>query len=286
LIEPGLYLAEITKKCNPYYMNPATVRAFSTCLTLALITSAMPSCKKRSTSEYDPNGTKLAKVIITNSSQAAGEHTITCEYHYDNLNRVIEIAQHDDDSIKNISYFYNTNEQLPYKCVDNTFNPSGETYYFYDNNGRLVTDSTITNNGYTVRKYNWSGTRVLTGSDSCVINTNNITAKISLTFTSIGLGMPAAIISYDNKINPLNTLNIHAAAPLSGTGGLHTPGYSKNNITEAKFGYYPIYGTPGFKESSSTTYTYKYNTAGLPVECEISWLPVSLKNRIQYYYTD
>ncbi|WP_205511388.1 hypothetical protein [Longitalea arenae] len=279
-------------------MNPAIVRSYLSSLTLALIITAITSCKKDTTSAFDPNGTKLSKVITTYSFRGSAEYTNIYQFYYDSLNRVIEITASAFDSVKSIKYFYNNNQQRPYKCVDSTSNPTKETYYSYDTNGRIVTDSifgiSVGLNTYALTRYNWSDTRILTStalpvsngvaisSDSSFITNNNITAQFGTT-GPIGLGMTGFINVYDNKNNPLNTLNIRAVTALRGIGGLVSPGYSKNNIIESRFGSYPLSGTLGFIEQSKTNYSYQYNTAGLPVECEVSGTLVS--GMIKYFYT-
>jgi hypothetical protein len=86
---------------------------------------------------------------------------------------------------------------------------------------------------------------------------------------------------YDDKVNPLHLLNISALLALNGRGERRylTLSYCKNNLTQEARGIYDYMHR--FRERNVTTYTYKYNNAGLPVECEISYL--EYKWLMEYY---
>jgi hypothetical protein len=280
-------------------------------LAAALIVSAMPSCKKEDANNNSYTGTLLSKVIVWTSNPFQSKAIIEVyKYHYDALNRVTEIAYSNGDSAKGESgakylnskkWFYKGDEQLPYKCTDvNDSALLSELYFLYDNQGRLVSDSLPTTvvNTFTVRKYNWFPDRVLTitashemgiiamSTDSIQINSQNYLAQFG-TSSSFGLGIPALYFTYDNKINPLHKLNIHAAISLSAIGGVPNFGYSENNKIEVKTGYLKIFGVPAgtFSQSGTFSYTYNYNAHNLPVDFEITGnLPNPSK--IKFYYNN
>lgn len=146
-----------------------------------------------------PNGTKLYKVYMWNSSQPFQNIDIF-EYHYDSLNRVTEIKQYLLDSlegnrkmtfVKSQECFYNGSEQLPYKTRGFHHFADKEIWYFYDSSGRMITDSmsaTIGNDYRAVHKYKWYNDKFIrkirspfTGKeDSSVINSHNVSAMYSL----------------------------------------------------------------------------------------------------------
>lgn len=273
--------------------------------------AVMLSCKKGDSS-YDPDpdpgltGTKLSKVIfrrLTNPQSAD-----IYEYHYDNLNRITEITYSADGKNDYAMYqpgtqhwYYNGNEQLPYKSVGVLPDSNAQVYYFYDTNGRLISDSIIAYYCFCNDKYihNWFNDKILNTElivsktagdtialrDSSTINNSNVTEIFTL-HHPVDKGILGDYYSFDDKINPLNTLNIHAALPFITKGGIPTMGYNKNNVTEHIFGYFPAYGRSGpFTKSFTSTYTYRYNNANLPIVCEESG-DGSLPIRIKFYYTD
>lgn len=255
-----------------------------------------------------PNGTKLYKVYRWKSSQPFQNIDIF-EYHYDSLNRVTEIKQYLLDSlegnrkmkfIKSQVCFYYGSEQLPYKTKGFHHYTEKEIYYFCDSSGRLITDSmsaSANNDFSSVHKYNWYADKFIRKihsqfigkEDSSVVSNHNIIANVLTRHFLDHIAYTHAQFTFDNKINPFNTLNISPVQiTLSwpyATFDQQVSGYNRNNITEITLGKFDYNNAFIFKQKF--TYTYKYNNAGLPVECEISGVPFSnTKDRINYYYID
>jgi hypothetical protein len=290
-------------KLKPWFMNPV-IRILIFVLSLSSILSFL----KHPNTDPGPKGAKLYKIYMWNSKQPFQNIDIF-EYHYDSLNRVTEIKQYLLDSlegnrkmkfIKSQTCFYNGSEQLPYKTKGFHYYAEKEIYYFYDSSGRLITDSMSTvigNDYYAMQKYNWGKDKFIREirsqfvgkEDSSVIINHNIISNVLTKHGASHIAYTHAKLTFDSKINPLNTLNISPMLiTLSwpyATYEQQVSGYNRNNITEMTLGRsnFDTEFTPKFKYS----YTYKYNNAGLPVECEISGVPFSkTKDRISYYYID
>lgn len=269
------------------------------------------SCKKDH-NDTPSNGTRLSKVIVWSSSFPSYPSISVNQFYYDALNRVSKIDYSNGDSAKGESgakyaystkWFYNGNEQLPYKyTIADDSTVFSELYFFYDNQGRLVLDSLPTPdvNTYTIKKYNWLPGRVLTitakhemgiiamSTDSSQINSQNCLAQFGTSY-AIGSGMPAFYYTYDNKINPLHTLNIHAALPFTSIGGVGNLGFSENNQIELKTGFFRLFGSPAgtFSPTGSATNKYNYNAHNLPVNCEMTTDGNIIgKSKSKFYYTN
>jgi hypothetical protein len=281
----------------------SVIRILGMVLSLMLVFS----CRKHANdSNSGYNGPTLSQVVIWNIQQPRYGVEVF-DYYYDNLNRVTEIDHTTGDSTNSwvqamyrdtTKWFYNGNEQQPYK---NTGIGIGQTknvsYFLYDNQGRLVKDSLITANCncYYVKKYNWSGNKIIaigtsgsysggiysTAKDSIVINNDNYLWNFRVNDPA---DMSGSSFAYDNKMNPLHTLNIHSATSFTTIGGVPTAGYSKNNITTLTNGLYEAYtGKPVQNTQNTTTYKYNYNTNNLPVDGETSnRAPNNVKIRFTY----
>jgi hypothetical protein len=279
-------------------MNSA-IRNLGLILSLLLLIS----CHKSSDSDPNSNGTRLSKMIVTDFSF---NYVDSYEFHYDSLNRVTEIIHSSGNSVNELQYertqtcFYKTGEQLPYKTVgfEKSF-VSAERYYTYDNIGQEIRDSTTDiNNNYTIHTYDWHNDRVLirtvgyspqsswpaSSRDSAAISNNNITAWFSINHP---LGQPILgfRMSHDDKVNPLNTLNIHAIVEFSGAAGGPLTGYSKNNINEWLVGILDESNT--FTKTDRYVYNYQYNTVGLPINCQQTNVSTKfVAKTIKYYYAN
>lgn len=280
------------------------MKPFIQILGITLSFSFLFACKKHSDDTTPgPNGTKLSKVIEYSSVGSVTSLNVF-EYHYDAMNRVTEITHAVGDSsggeaqakpYETTRWYYNGNEQLPYRSTNN----SGERYYAYDNQGRLIYDSVgLANcNCYDLKKYNWSNNKVIcaltsgkpggtstTSFDSSVISGQDYLGRYNGSL--LGSATYGTLYTYDNRINPLHTLNIHAAAAFTGVDGLPSVGYSENNNTEIAYGYSDNSG-PGpvtFVKSQILTYKYNYNSYNLPVDCELSG-NTPTPSRTKFYYT-
>jgi hypothetical protein len=280
--------------------------------TLGIVLSLTPifSCGKHSDdSNWDYSGPKLSKVMVWDSTHPLSGIEIF-EFRYDGKNRVTTISHSIGDSangqIRSMPYdstqwFYKGNALQPYKSTSNQIYKSYDLYFFYDNQGRLISDSSITNNCncYYVKKYNWFGNKVITSGvsgfysigttsptrDSSIINENNYLATFNITDPS--KNWPGRFYTYDDKINPANTMNIHAATSFTTIGGLPSVGYSKNNATQiTNSAYVPYTANPiGILIAQTVAYKYNYNANNLPVDCEVSNnSPHSM--RIKFYYSN
>jgi len=90
---------------------------------------------------------------------------------------------------------------------------------------------------------------------------------------------------YDNKINPLSTLNISAITVVTGLNGFPSflaPGFCKNNVTEYTYGYSSLPGQ--FTGQNVYYYTYSYNDNNLPKECV--FVNVGGNTLTKYYYIE
>ncbi|MBO9201749.1 MULTISPECIES: hypothetical protein [Niastella] len=256
----------------------------------------------------DPNGTKLAKVIVFTYTQPK-QYIEVFEYHYDNLNRITEITYAKGDSVNGKieapnsiakKFLYNGNEQLPYRSTGSVpTDVTEDIYHFYDNNGRSVTDSMPAShcNCYTTKKRQWLSDKtiaqtvtydsrlgfLISVNDTSLISNNNISTQTKWDNTN---GQTAFYRTYDNKTNPLNKLNVQAAISFMITGGVPTPAINKNNITDYTYGIIQTTGLNAgtFLKRGAITYTYSYNNAGMPIECEFSETG-STPGKIKFYYT-
>ena len=188
-------------------------------LGIVLSLSLVFSCGK-STDDPASNGTRLSKVIEwTSYPQPVIDIFV---FHYDDLNRVTEVTYSTGDSAKGESgakydystkWFYKGDEQLPYKSAGDVIaNMPYEMYHFYDNNGNLVMDSSVSNgcNCYYLTKYHWFSDKVVTTlsssqpnvptttSDSVAINGNNYQAVYLLNNHPNDQELPVSIFAYDN----------------------------------------------------------------------------------------
>jgi len=282
---------------NILFMNPA-IR------TLGLLVSFLflLSCHKSSDSDPNSNGSILSKVTIY--TEFPYLYTDVYEFQYDSLNRVTKIIHSSGSSSNKLTIertqqcFYKTGEMWPYKSVGfNPNEPNAEIYYTYDTRGRVISDSCFSQffYGYTLHKYDWYNDNVITNTtinsnlnitpppiqytvDSAAISNNNITAQYR---TNRITRVPeyGSSMSYDDKVNPINTLNIHAITDLASTGELPTFGYSKNNVTISDDKYVGFTG--------QYTYKYQYNAAGLPIYCQQTGTGASqFTKETNYTYTN
>ncbi|MBO9201747.1 MULTISPECIES: hypothetical protein [Niastella] len=264
-------------------------------LVLALSALTISSCKKDKPALNEFKLSKISK--YTHSNPPYRSYNEIYEFNYDGLNRVTEITYSEEDSINQQwitqnsgiqKFFYNGAAQQPYKSTYERKNSnSRETYYFYDNSNRLIADSTYSSNNYSLRKYNWVDDKLLTYggpanklTDSCILLNNNISMQF---YHDYLLGHVQISFWYDAYINPLYTLNIRSAMPISVLEGFLSPGYSKNNVIGASYTN-TIDNSSASKFEINITNIYQYNSVGLPVECQTG----SGNNYalIKYYYTN
>lgn len=192
------------------------------------------SFRNQPNNDPGPDCTRLYKVYMWQSAHPNRNIDIF-EYYYDSLYRVTEIKQYLLDSIdgslqykfiKTMTCFYNGSEQLPYKTKGFHHYEEKEIYYFYDSSGRMIKDSmnTPSVNDYTAKHiYSWNNDSVITDIRSpsviyktaSVINNHNIVSNTVLKHVASHLGLTHVTLTYDNKINPFNKLNIGSIMTIS-----------------------------------------------------------------------
>ena len=282
------------------------MKTFAPWFTAALIVSAIPSCKKEEVSDRKSTNTKLSNVVVLTMTKPKPTVELF-DYHYDTLNRVTEIIYSTNSSEVSINkklgptyggtkkWFYKGDDQKPYKSTGFiASDPNAEMYFFYDSNGNLVTDSLVPGNCncYTIRKYRWpepetlnsttilvnrtDGTSRIIGRDSIHIHHNNLEYLYYENYPTI-IG-----IIYNDGVNPINTLNIHAAIPLTQIGGVPTPGYCKNNRMTLIPGSRNTNSFSTWAFSDAIEYRYKYNAANMPVDCVIRTIKDSTVIKFSY----
>jgi hypothetical protein len=132
-----------------------------------------------------------------------------------------------------------------------------------------------------VRKYNYYTEKIMvqslekrnsstyTTSDSLLLADHNFKESY-LTFYGLTSQSAGYKISYDNKVNPFNKLNIASLFTTNfnvGFAAVMAPGYCKNNITEFTHGARD--GAGNFTQHGTVYFTYTYNDGGLPTECRL-----------------
>lgn len=285
------------------------VRILAVILSLSLVFA----CKKNSNDTGTAyNGPRLSKVIVWTSLSPTPSIEIY-EYHFDALKRVTEMTYARGDSASGESqatymssnakkWFYNGDEQQPYKCTGSGAS-NYEKYFFYDNQGKLATDSMVSDNCncYYLEKYSWFNDKIILNStsatysvgvtanfrDSSLISNTNYLANYN--FNNSPAELRGRLYTYDNKISAFHTLNIHVASPITTAEWGFAPGYSNNNATEVTSGSIPItsLGYGSFIKDKTYTYKYTYNPNNLPDACEANIGSANpLPAHIKFYYTN
>jgi hypothetical protein len=248
------------------------------------------SCKKDKDSSS--NKTRLSKILQW-STGSPSKGITTYQFIYDDQKRVVEIATLSGDSvnkeirsakIRSLRFFYNGNDQNPYKTIGAlpySSNPTAEIYHKYNSSGSLVQDSTpaqSSGNSIYLRNYSYNSVRILVSNeardswgsyvmsrDSLRVGNNNLTEAYVSSFAS------AYKITYDDKTNPLTKLNIASLFQVTSNVGFPAylaPGSCKNNIIEYTSGY--SNGPGQFTPHNISYFTYFYNGNNLPEECRFS----------------
>jgi hypothetical protein len=224
------------------------------------------------------------------------------DYTYDDQNRVDKITVYSADSVNGAikpartdytqQYLYNGAEKNPFERVTQTLTVIGRTiewvttelYYFYDNSGILIKDSS----GYIVKEYVYSPGKVIVNHfdtrtpgtiinyDSFTVNNHNTTGSF-LYLPVKNYSLPASQYTYDNKVNPLSVLNIGVVTFFGLSNA--TPNVHTNNVVNQITGTF----SGGFDKTGVTTYSYTYNNDGLP-ETQRDPNPNFYPYTTRYYY--
>lgn len=264
---------------------------------LLLFVAGIISCKK-SSDDAPRNPDKLRISRVAQSTVPGPQKVNVTDFIYDDANRVNKIAYSYEETVNgnlttqpgnSLTFYYNGTDKNPYKASGALSGGiTGDIYYTYNNAGLLVRDSAKGSgtNQVITHEYTYSPNKIIvkkgyyfimsTGEisgntliDSVVIKNNNI-AEIVYATGSIGLPAYYFQLSYDDKINPLNKLNIAAVKITEGLTSLPdnmAPGFCKNNITAYTTGTINYSGNHIEKDMQS--YQLTYTKEGLPETCKI-----------------
>lgn len=260
---------------------------------IILFFSVITSCKKSSNdSPRDPNKLRISK--ITQTAVSAPRTKSATNFIYDEQRRVKRITTTSDTSatvpMSNLTYYYHDTDKNPYRASGQVLSGwVADIFYTYNNAGILIRDSAINAGATEVRThdYTYSPDKIIvkkgyyftsnpggvagnTLIDSVVIKNNNI-AEIVYPTGSIGQSAYYFQLSYDDKINPLNKLNIAAVKVTEGLNGfpdIMAPGFCKNNITAYTTGTISYSGVRS--EKATQPYVFTYTKEGLPESCTVT----------------
>ncbi len=276
-------------------------------LALLFLTASVSSCQKELTDPMTPVAppvvtpsdsvtllSRIAYVDINNSTAETGYY----DFAFDSLKRVHTITLSAFNNgitypITIVTYYYNANDTLAWKKTEIDDDPSdGYSYtyfYFYDNQQRLIKDSTLYQPGMGVRQYKYTNTMITaagvyydpadpsTGfnfSDTGLVNANG---NIIQTNSLYDMDHESVFLSYDSHPNPLFSLNIRSAYNPITNFDFFIEDFTlqKNNLVSSNKAF----------NSSLETYTYTYDVSGYPSMVDISYDDVPQDNyRLVFYY--
>jgi hypothetical protein len=277
-----------------------------------VLASCMLSCKKDSDSKSNSNKTRLSKLVSWRTSTPSKNITTT-DFIYDDQKRVVEIAFLQGDSVngeiksakyRSLKFFYSGNDKSPYKTLGGMSNISSsitEYYHSYNTTGSLVRDSTPATPPYTstsIRRYSYSPDKIIVQNeykdnyytqimkDSFRVANNNL-VDMYINVNPYNSQTYGYKLIYDNKVNPISTLNIAAVTVVTGINGFPSflaPGFCKNNVTEYTYGYSSSVGQ--FTGQNVYFFTYTYSDNKLPEECLYVNGGGGGNTLTKYYYID
>ena len=256
------------------------------------------------------NDTLLSKIVIWDSTKLNGAYTR--EFIFDSQKRVTLYVGYNSDTngVKlsgaktdtSLQCFYNGNDKNAYRAIGwNLFAyTTADVFHFYNSNNQVIKDSIYYGPGqYTSREYFYAADK-LTTYDTHIVSpfpighsrdtfllTNNDITKASFSFAP-GIGSYDLFdLTYDNKINPLNKLNIAPLRIIEGDkafdkGTSLSPGFCKHNMTQRISRYKSSPATA----QATDQFQYTYNDKDLPVYCKQTWqyYPTAFV-RVKYLYT-
>jgi hypothetical protein len=271
-------------------------------MSIIILISCILSCKKHNDSDPGPgpdpdlNKTRLSKVMIWDSAKPA-RRILTIDFIYDDQKRIAKIvnswgdsangtikAYHIDSSFR---CFYKENEKNPYKTLGGSFNSSfwsmdsDTMYHYYNSDGSLKQDSINKPNlgGYLLRNYLYSDYSIeVTSRNTFTLGEKVLQDLFRIANHNLVEGFVSIVpqdavkrgykIRYDDKINPISTLNIasigivHVIAKFP---SFLAPGYCKNNIIE--YNTLTKFLNKWPEEGPKIPISYVYNLNNLPKEC-------------------
>jgi hypothetical protein len=285
----------------------------SKCLYGIVAIVCFSSCKKDSNPDSTVNNkdTLLSKVVIWDSLSPANG-AFTREFIFDDQQRVTMLIVYGSDTNgvrllnsktdTSLQCFYNGTEKNAYRTIGwSLFSPykGADVLHFYNNSNQIIKDSLkYSATSYSTRTYAYSTDKLITydvnvsnilpttfGQDTFLVANNDITYA-NFNYPP-GIGFDLFEIAYDDKINPLNKLNIANLRLIEGgsafdKGTYLSPGFSKNNMTQM----ISKDSDPNLRSQDKETFQYTYNDINLPVYCKISSTYYnSSSRRLKYMYT-
>ena len=255
------------------------------------------------------NDTLLSKIVIWDSVDLSFSYTR--EFIFDDQKRVTLFVTYNSDTngvklpgVKtdtSLQCFYNGNDKNAYRTIGWMIftHFSAELFHFYNSNNQVIKDSITYSKGYGTRVYTYAPDKLTTfdtqapgflpttySRDTFLITNNNITRASFSSAPGIS-GWDLFNLTYDNKINPLNKLNIAPLKLIEGEnafdkGTCLSPGFCKNNMTQR----ISKYKDPSVTSSATDNFQYTYNENDLPVYCKqtLYYYPTSFV-RVKYLYT-
>lgn len=238
-------------------------------ITLLLIVAATISCQNDDDLKIIKNDNFLVSKVFDNENQ------LLAEYIYNDKNQLVK-RKFTDPSSKNsselvFSYSADLLEKIAYIDNDNPgFN--NEKHFGYDNSGKMDWFETHQNGtvlSHINIKYNENGTvKFLYTDDSNPLISFEYDKDLNITKTISPLVDPDSnkkhkeilTFSYDKKEKPyfgFKQLVPIDLLPKMGGAQIWERSFSKNNMTA--------------NNTSGTTWTYKYDTNGLPIAIETKW---------------
>lgn len=256
--------------------------------------------------------TLLSKIVIWDSADL--KNIFTREFIFDDQKRVKLIVSYysDTNGIKlssaktdtSFQCFYNGNDKNAYRAKGwnlFTMSSSSEVFHLYNSNNQIIKDSIYygSQGQYGSREYFYAADKLTTydthiasplptshSRDTFLITNYNIT-QARFSFAPGISGWDLFDLTYDNKINPLNKLNIAPLRIIEGEDAFDklpnlSPGFSKNNMTQR----ISRYKDPRLTSTATYNFQYTYNENDLPVYCKqtSTTYPTSY-TRLKYLYT-
>ena len=243
-------------------------------ISLTLITAVIfLSCQKELTDPNGPTGTEQARKHLVKATYQQIGITLIDSFVYDNKERCTRYHETilgigPDPYIYFYDFHYNGNDTLPYKITDTSEGRQMIWLVLYDTQNRKILDSLIfaPTNEKIIAQYSYSSNRIIStvnysrdgvlmssGKDTFDLDGNNCIAEAS--------GNGRNTFSYDNRINPLSTINIAKSVLFGATTILGDfRGLNKNNITGM---------TRAALTPTQTNFQNSYDSDGYPVSSNV-----------------
>lgn len=234
-------------------------------LVLVVLTAA---CDKSTDTQHIPHVKQLKTVYNP------GNHVEHTDFIYDNHNRVRTIFTYKGDSgrivpvidsVRMMRFIYAGDNKLPAIIDDRRFGYSQVHHFTYSADGQLTQDSVVypnSGNLYALEIYSYSADKIIRISSGPSLNTHYDTItmqngnKIAYRYSSASGDYLKMDFEYDNRINPLSSMNI-APVFLAVESIIDTwSPFSNNNLVK-----YSMSQQAGYSEGIMQ---YQYNNDDLP----------------------